>query len=474
MRIKTVFVLLLLFLLASSLLVSLFLVKGTFGQELYTVHVEAMDANGQPLDRVEVAVSDYGSFTVLGGSTSINLKGGSYNASVRYLGIPVCTKPFTVKDSTRLILNCQVFSLKVKIDLPHNLTEPHVDVRIGGTTTSLETDSQGVAFFKSLPSTKLLIFAYATMNESARLVGAKDLTLEKNSEVTLTYSEYYSLNVEVRDAQSELLRPPASAVVSVDGLSVDTDSSGSALLFASPGTRNLIVHLYNITVYQEKIEVGGDLSLRVNCTQIVPLYLTLLDEVMSPLNDSTVQVHIGSANLTVQTDGLGRVKIDQAPYVKGGSNFEVAVTGVNIPKQFVFKGDPVTVEGVVTHGLIVKWRVLGAYMLGFVSVSVTPMVGTRPVNNSVVTLLMDGRPVDVKKTTKTTSYVVVRGNLWLEPSVDLTVRVQAFGMNRTEKIPRISPSPLVPLTLPLSPLPLLLFVYLSREYRRRRLQAVPE
>jgi len=304
------------------------------------------------------------------------------------------------------------------------------------------------------------------------MVGAKDFTLLKNEEVTLQYSEFYSLRVKVRDSFGVLLNQPAT--VSVAGLSVETDPSGSAVRFTPPGKQILTVKLHNVTVCEYPLDVKGDLSLRVNSTQIVPLDLTLLDESMAPLNDTAVQLRIGSANLTAATDSLGRIKIPQVPLDKKGLFFEVSVAGVGIPKKFEFKGEPVTVEGIIVHGLTVKWRVLGAYMLGSASVAVKPLIGGRPVSGAVVTLLMDGRPVDVKKTGRSSDFVAVKTNIWFESTLDLAVMVEAYGMNRTERIPRFNTSPLIPLALPLSPLPLLLFVYLSREHRRRRLQLVSE
>jgi len=448
------------------------LIKGGLGQELYTVHVEVVDSNNKPMDRVEVTISDYGSFTVLGGSTSINLKVGSFNASVHYMGVHVCSKPFTVNGPTRLILKCQVFSLKVTVKLPQNYSDPYVEVRVGGESNSTTTDGEGVASFPHLPTCRILIFAYAVRNETVRLVGAKDFTLLKNDEVTLQYSEFYSLRVEVRDSLGVPLKQPAT--VSVAGLSVETDPSGSAVLFTPPGKQMLTVKLHNVTVYESSLDVENDLSLRVKSTQIVPLDLTLLDESMAPLNDTTVQLRIGSANLTATTDSLGRIEIPQVPLDKKGLAFEVSVVGAGIPKRFEFKGESVTVEGIIAHGLTVKWRVLGAYMLGSASVAVKPLVGGRPVNGAVVTLLMHGWPVDVKKVARSSDFVVVKANIWFESTLDLAVMVEAYGMNRTERIPRFNTSPLIPLALPLSPLPLLLFVYLSREHRRRRLQLVSE
>jgi hypothetical protein len=447
---------LILILLLTSIVLALINTR-TFGQELYPVTLQAVDSRGAPLKLpVLFLVVGYSDLCrcvhpVENGSITISLVPGQWPVSVSVFGRQVGNTTITVSDGPVVAaIPTRTFSLIVRFP---TVTPQEIPVRVKAVyaTDSLPQNvtSSLTARFDQLPAGLTTLLAYDQVN---RTVAASTYDLEGDSKTTLTLGQYTPFHIVVVDATNATV---TGALAITGSSSTPTDQFGTATIYVPSGQTNLTVTYQGIGVYSGILSANTpNETWAIAMTSIGPLKLAMTDETGKPLQNTLVRITEGGWQTSNSTDSNGILSYTQLPY---GILQLQALQGPAIPLIFPTAQQKLQL---LTHSVNIIAQVASAYMLGYVTILVTANAG-----NIIV------KDITVKSSTgtvmRTSTGAIIQIPVGLDSQVVVTVTTIVYGTTSTRQV-IINPSPIIPLTMPLSLLPIIIWRLMISRYKRKR------
>jgi hypothetical protein len=423
-------------------------------QNVFQVVLHAVDANNLPLQYpVLFSISGFGNVTSYhDGSLTLSIPYGQRHISAWVFRMLVGEVDIMVDRALDLIVPTRVYELKVTVSgVSGN------DSRIDGFAYAFFgvngfvniSFSRAVADFKQLPAggVSLLITRH-----DGTPIATGQLTLGQNDEITVYYTRFFHVFVQVFDADKV---PVVGASISLGLLSNTTDLNGTASLFAPAGNIAVQVTFRGVLVYVGSVSVinATTMSLKVAVGRFQAL---LINELGQPLANRDIAVKTAGWRSSIKTDAQGYLTIDQLPY--GTVALQILPGGVEKSVDFPLPQNIRSIQ-LFTGPLVVQAEVLSAVMFGSLKVKVTVKMGALPITNA--TVLVNGRVVSLGADGTLTIPV---GLEW-EPKANVTVK--AYGV--TKSLIVSSPaSPVALATFPLAFLPVIVWRIMLVRYKRRR------
>jgi hypothetical protein len=423
-----------------------------YGQDVFTVKVKAVDANGIGVPDVLLELTGYGAvFTGADGCAVLQLPKGRYNVTATFMRVNVGEATLDIYGDGDYTIAVGVFSLHVTVLDSQGTPLPNVEVKayVGREVQSESTDNLGVAVFQHLPSATVRVKAYANNT----LIGETEITLTRNSEVSIRRETYFKSIFHVVDLEG---LPMSNVLVTAAGSESVSNSSGDAEVYLKHGIHKVSFILYGLKVYEFTITVAGDASYNATI-KASTLEALLLDEFEKPYIGAAT-LHVGEVNLTADTDASGTLRVKQIPHGKLSIS-----TALGVPTNFTFAGEPLQLS-IVTRELRLTASILSAYMLGALKIKATVYIGEQPLKAAVVKVYASSG-VYTKKTDGS-GHATFEIPIGLERTTEAKVEASGYGQSKTVPLSSET-SPLVLIVFPFTFAPLIAFAILTSIYRKQ-------